>query len=171
MTSHTGPGFELLIQNLQNVGFFKFFLPWALILAVTYGILRKIELFDDEAVDATVSIVFSFLALFGVYSIIPLSFFAQTFGILTIILVFILSLVIALGAGGVDVTEMDDEHRWKLVTGFGFVVLSIALWAFRDVLGITALFNQLFAPPNLAIFLMVAAFFVVLFLLFYHSGD
>ncbi|MDY6789025.1 MAG: hypothetical protein SVV03_03605, partial [Candidatus Nanohaloarchaea archaeon] len=61
--------FQNLIQNLQNVGFFQYFLPFVLVMAVFYGLLRKFELFEDKAVDATVALVAAFLSLFGLAAV------------------------------------------------------------------------------------------------------
>jgi preprotein translocase subunit YajC len=57
--------FELVILKLQELGFFTFLLPFILVAAILYGLLRKSQIFGpperNVAINAVVAIVASFL--------------------------------------------------------------------------------------------------------------
>lgn len=57
--------FELVILRLRDLGFFTFLLPFILVAAVLYGLLRKSQIFGppekNVAVNAVVAIVVSFM--------------------------------------------------------------------------------------------------------------
>ena len=56
-------GFETMVQNLQNVGFFSYLLPWLLTLAIIYGLLEHYELPRSKSARAVIAITFSFFVL------------------------------------------------------------------------------------------------------------
>ena len=57
--------FELVILKLTDLGFFTFLLPFILVAAILYGLLRKSQIFGppekNVAINATVAIVASFM--------------------------------------------------------------------------------------------------------------
>jgi hypothetical protein len=57
--------FELVILRLKDLGFFTFLLPFILVAAILYGLLRKSQIFGpperNVAVNAVVAIVASFM--------------------------------------------------------------------------------------------------------------
>ncbi|MCJ7450587.1 MAG: hypothetical protein MUP58_02495 [Candidatus Nanohaloarchaeota archaeon QJJ-9] len=121
--------FETLIQNLQSIGFFDYFLPYIFMLAVTYGVLSKIEVFDDNQVDATVSIVVSFMTILGIYQFVGATFFPKFFGMLAIFVVIILGLAILAGMFGVDISEVTNNSATskKATLGVAAAILAVAL--------------------------------------------
>jgi len=59
--------FLQVIQKLQSIGAFNFLFPFLLIMAITYGLLRKSQIFGDpntnQAVNGVVSLVIGFMVL------------------------------------------------------------------------------------------------------------
>lgn len=59
--------FEVVILKLQNMGFFTFLLPFVIVSAVLYGLLRKSQIFGppekNVAVNAVVSISAAFMVM------------------------------------------------------------------------------------------------------------
>src|SRR3989338_8465001 len=54
--------FSYAIETLASFGFYDFFLPWVLLLAVTYGVLQKKQYISDQvAVNGTIAVAVSFL--------------------------------------------------------------------------------------------------------------
>lgn len=120
-------GFELLLQNLDAAGVFDLFLPWLLILAVSYGILKKTEaLGDEDSVIAIASVAISFLGVAGIFSVVPAEFFAQFFALISVLLVVVLGIVIVLGLFGVDISDLGESNWFRVgtvLTVIGIVVV------------------------------------------------
>lgn len=120
-------GFELLLQNLDKAGAFDLFLPWLLLLAVSYGILKKTEALGDEnSVIAIASVAISFLGVGGIMSVVPAEFFTQFFALISVLLVVVLGIVIILGLAGIDIADL-GETKWfnigAVLTVIGIVVV------------------------------------------------
>lgn len=128
--------FQDLIYNLETVGFFQYFLPFVLVIAVFYGLLRKFEIFEDQAVDATVSIVAAFLAMFGLAAVVPASTFSQFFGVLVVIIMVLLGYDILLGMIGIDISDITnpeegaDSRRIAWASGIGVVLVVVVVTVF-----------------------------------------
>lgn len=117
--------FETLIQNLQEIYFFSYFMPFILVLAVTYGIIDKINLFEDNTVDATVSIVVAFMSLLGIYLLDISGVMIYFWGALSVGLVTVLGFVILAGMFGVDITQTEFEKKWIGISGA--IIIAVVL--------------------------------------------
>lgn len=121
-------GFGELLMNLFDpaVGF-QFFLAFIFVLAVVYGVLRKIELFEDNTVDATVATVAAFFSVFGVYSWLGAQFFIEFFGLVAIAAFVILGVVVILGMMGVDMVEVmnidEESQKFALWSSVAIVIM------------------------------------------------
>lgn len=123
------PGFELLFQNLEQIGFFEFVLPLVLFMAIFYGALRKTEVIgDDEAVQGAAALALAFMTTFGIYTFIPFSFFPQFFGALSVLIVLILGMMILAGMAGYDVTAADvsdaKAQRYAIIGTILIVIIT-----------------------------------------------
>jgi len=131
--------FETLIANLQDIYFFSYFMPFVFVLAVTYGIISKLELFEDDAVDATVAIVVAFLSMLGIYTMNLAGSMVYFFGALSVSLVAILGFVIVLGMFGVDVTDLSYKKTWvgiSLSIVIAILIIMVNNYIESDVLGV-----------------------------------
>ncbi|MFB6200120.1 MAG: hypothetical protein ABEJ83_04525 [Candidatus Nanohaloarchaea archaeon] len=119
------PGFQLLFENLQKIGFFEFALPFMLFLAVFYGVLRKTEVIgEDEAVQGVAAISLALLTTFGIYVFIPATFLPQFFGALSVLVVLIIGLMVLAGLAGYDVSEgVEGGTQTYAIAGMIFIVL------------------------------------------------
>lgn len=130
-------GFELLVNNLQKVGFFEFLLPLVLFLAVYFGLLQKSEvLSEDESVNAVAALALGFFTLVGVYSFVPFGFFTQFFGVLAVLLLYVLAGVMLLGMLGYDFSGGKSLADEPYAAG-GLVLIAVILgpFAMEEFLG------------------------------------
>jgi len=126
--AETQPGFRLLIENLQQVDAFQVFLPILLFLAIYYGLLKKTEAVgDDDAVIGVASIALSFITVFGVLTFVPENFFPQFFGLVSIVLIAILSTVLAIGLVGFEFGP--EGNRWAQLAALGVGVMVVVVAA------------------------------------------
>lgn len=53
--------FQVIAEKFGELGFYNFFLPWLITLAVIWGLLKKSKLFDSPSVSAVISLSVSTL--------------------------------------------------------------------------------------------------------------
>ena len=156
-----GFSFTNLMQNLDQWGFFTYFLPFLLIFAVTYGILSKIKVFqENNAVNAIIAVAIGLLALQLDF---VSTFFMEIFPKFAMGLAIILVLVILLGFF-FNGTEVD---KWKEYSWIGWVVgIAVILWALStwrwgaDNYGIGSWFETNFWAILIGILIGVAIYFI-----------
>lgn len=148
-------GFELLLENLQNIGFFNFFLPLLLFLAVYYGLLDKTEaVSDQDAVNGVIALSLAFLTMLGIYSFVPFSIFPQFLGALAILLVVLLGVVMVLGMFGVDFSEgAEIGGNIYLLGGLFLVALLMGPVILDRAFGIS--FGEIYWDSLMTILMMV----------------
>ncbi|MBI4175971.1 MAG: hypothetical protein HY518_02105 [Candidatus Aenigmarchaeota archaeon] len=132
----TGP-FSLVVGNLGRMGFFSFLLPFLLMMAIVYGVLRfslKDQL--EKSASGLIAIVMSFFVLnySGAAGIALARFLTAVFGAGLVILVGILVVIIFLGLMGVKVNDIFNikerpQSTWAIVLLFGFIGLLLFLGA------------------------------------------
>lgn len=123
--------FSELINNLWEIGF-PTLLTFIFFLAVVFGLLRRSDLFEDQTVDATVSVVVAFMITGGMIQFLggP-SGFSWFFALLSIAVVVLLGFVLILGMLGVDVTEVMNENegrRRNVAILAGLILILILLY-------------------------------------------
>ncbi len=153
--------FETLIQNLQNIYFFSYFMPFLFVLAATYGIISKIELFEDDVVDASVSLAVGFMAMLGIYILNLGDVMVYFFGAISVGLVTILGFVLLAGMFGVDITDVEMSKKWIGIAGA--IVLGILLIMVNEFLEID-ITRYLFSEMSLTL-LMIGGIIGFVFLL------
>ncbi len=131
------PGFELLFQNLQSIGFFEFGLPILFFMAVYYGLLMKTgTISDEESVNGTAAIALAFLTTLGIYTFIPFSIFPQFFAALAVLVVLVLGGMMLMGMLGVEVGgEMDERAQRLMVIGVValLIIVGVPLFGSMDI--------------------------------------
>lgn len=164
MTKIAEPSISLLIENLQELKF-ELFLTWALILAITYGILKKTDVLgSDDSVIAVTSITVAFLGVFGIYSFLPVSFFSRFFGLLAIIFVLLLGTLIVLSLAGIDISGgWEGTTRNIIILAIVGIIITIGYMGFAGgqiSLGQEALTN-LVSMIIVLIFMGGAVWFII----------
>ncbi len=137
--------FEIMVSNLNQLGFFGFLLPWIFIFVVVYGILYKTKVLgDDLRVNAVLSIVIGFFVVgFGGPPLA--SFFINIFGIAAAVIAGILVLLLFIGMAGIPLDQI-SKNRGALV-----FLIAIAVIIFFVAAGATVQVNQ----TTIAIVLMI----------------
>ncbi len=132
--------FEQIIQTMAEMQIFRFFFPWLLVLAVSYGVLEKYHFIsEDEFVNGSISLAIAFMAGGGAYMFIPAGLLtnvvaAATFGIFAVI-----GLMIVLGVAGYDLENLQDNDRsLPLILGAGIFVVALL-----------AIISNFFGIPNI----------------------
>jgi hypothetical protein len=113
--------FGTMISNLNQMGFYDFVLPWLLIFAVVYAILKKSKVLDNEQADGIVSVVVAFFATAFTGSSIG-TFFTNLFGGGAIFLAAILIFLIFVGLFGFDMKTITDQKEMLIIPA-GIVIL------------------------------------------------
>lgn len=119
--------FETIIQTMVEMQVFRFFFPWLLVLAVSYGVLEKYKFIsEEEFVNGSIALAIAFMAGGGAYLFIPAGLLtnvvaAATFGIFAVI-----GLMIVLGVAGYDLENLQDNDRsLPLILGAGIFVVAL----------------------------------------------
>ena len=120
--------FEVLVANLNSLGFFGFLLPWVFIFVVSYGLLSKTNVLgEDLRINAVLSIVLAFFVTgFGGPALA--NFFTTIFGVAAAVLAGILVLVLFMGMAGIGIEEI-AKRRSVQVTLVGIAVIVFAVAA------------------------------------------
>lgn len=121
--------FELLVRNLDQLGFFGFLLPWVFTFAIFYGLLLKSKVLgEDHKIIGVVSLVSAFFVI-GFGGVALGTFLKTLFGATAMVLAGILITLLFVGMAGYDVSKL-TESKYMLVAGIG-----IGLIVFFSILG------------------------------------
>ncbi|MBW6462458.1 MAG: hypothetical protein K0B07_05435 [DPANN group archaeon] len=166
-------GMEVLIGNMNTIGFYDFFLPFILFVAIIFGLLQKNKVFgetDTKGIDGVVAMSVSFFVIN--YTAIGL-YFSTLFAIGATIIGAILVGVIILGMVGIDIGGLLDEEnnkkmRLPIVAATGVVVIILFLFA-------SGLYEKLsdFIPPigeDTIVTIVAVLFFIVVFMMITGTG-
>lgn len=120
-------GFEILIGNLRQIGFYDFLLPFILFMAIIYGLLKKYEPVGDEtSVNATIAVAASFFII----NYTPLGlFFTQSFGMASMIIAGLLVLILFAGMVGINIADVFEGNKTVSVIALLLIAVVIFLGA------------------------------------------
>ena len=162
--------FEILLGNLNNLGFFQFILPFLLILAIIYGILASVlkDIFPQKA-SALISIVVAFFVMnySGWVGVAIANFFTALFGYGMIILAGILIFFIFLGLAGIkpgDIFKFEGGKGGIGAWAFALFIIFIGFLIFIGAGGLT-LINIPTTGINLNQDFLIIVFFVIMLVL------
>ncbi|MFQ3307845.1 MAG: hypothetical protein ACI977_000056 [Candidatus Nanohaloarchaea archaeon] len=119
--------FESIIQSMVEMQVFRFFFPWLLVLAVSYGVLEKYHFIsEDEFVNGSISLAIAFMAGGGAYLFIPAGLLTNVVAATTFAIFAVIGLMIVLGVAGYDLEKLQENDRsMPLLLGAG--IFSVAL--------------------------------------------
>ncbi len=122
-------GFSLLIQNMQNLGFFQFLFPFLLALAIIYGLLRwALPKQVPKSAAGVISLIFAFFVmLYSSWNSMIVQFFTNIAGTWLIVASGILFVVVLLAMTGFNVTDLmkNEKSKWVTVLVVIFIVAMI----------------------------------------------
>jgi hypothetical protein len=138
--------FELLVQNLNALGFFGFLLPWIFMFAVSFGLLVKSKVLgDDKRISAVVSLVLAFFIV-GFGGPFLANFFVSAIGMAAVVLVGILVIILFINMAGIPVEDLaKNKAVLAALVGIGIIIFVVALGAWSTVAN----------PTTIAIVLMI----------------
>lgn len=109
-----------LLSYWEQIGFFSYVLPFLLIFALVFGILTKVKVFDNRAINGIIAFVVGVLAL--QFNFVPI-FFSEIFPKIGIGLSLILALIIL---AGLFLDPNNKAQNWILL-GIGTVIFIVVL--------------------------------------------
>ncbi|MEM4325747.1 MAG: hypothetical protein QXU40_00390 [Candidatus Pacearchaeota archaeon] len=113
-------GVGAILSTWEQVGVFSYLIPFLLIFSLVFGILTKIKVFDNRAVNGIISFSVGLLAL--QFNFVPL-FFSKIFPKVGVGLAIILALIILVGL----FFDPNNKFTNYLLLIIGFVILAIVL--------------------------------------------
>lgn len=154
--------FTPLVGNLNQLGFYKFVLPWLFTLAIVYGVLLKVKLFDEK--QKSLNGVVALVAAFFVVNYTPAgfaldSFFTQVFGVGILILTGIFVVLLLMGLVGL---KGEDIFKAENIKGGGLAIIALIafiIFLFFAIGGIQISPDQL-SIIAVMIFLVVALAYI-----------
>jgi len=132
--------FEILVYNLNTMGFFGFILPWVFIFCIAFGLLAKTKVLGDDArIAAVVSIILGFFVV-GYGGPGLANFFVNIFGIAAAVLAGILVLVLFMGMAGIPIDQLaKNKAVLAVLIGIAVLVFAVAAGAFTTMVNPTTI--------------------------------
>lgn len=97
--------FEIIVQTMSEMGF-RLFLPWLLVLSVTYGLLEKYQVVSEETqVNGSIALAMAFLAIIGVNNYAPAGIFTNFAAAITFGLFGLLGFMVLVAMAGYDIEK------------------------------------------------------------------
>ena len=97
--------FEIIVQTMTEMGF-RLFLPWLLVLSVTYGLLEKYQVVSEETqVNGSIALAMAFLAIIGVNNYAPAGIFTNFAAAITFGLFGLLGFMVLVAMAGYDIEK------------------------------------------------------------------
>ena len=149
--------FEILVANLNALGFFGFLLPWLFIFAVVFALLLKTKvLTDDTKIIGVLSLVISFFVI-GYGGPAMAMFFVNLFGMATLIIAGILVVILFVAMTGADIGKLANNNAViAVVVGIGIVLFVTVAGALGSVQVSDSVIGIIF----IIIVMAIAIFFV-----------
>ncbi|MFB6241968.1 MAG: hypothetical protein ABEJ36_04150 [Candidatus Nanosalina sp.] len=119
--------FNLIVQTMVEMGF-RLFLPWLLVLSVTYGLLEKYNLFSDETqVNGSIALAMAFLTIIGVNQYAPAGIFTNFAAAISFGLFGLLGLMVLIAVTGYDLENYAEKGSPRLFAIAIFVVSFVTI--------------------------------------------
>ncbi|MCD6381810.1 MAG: hypothetical protein J7L43_02430 [Candidatus Aenigmarchaeota archaeon] len=112
--------FAPIVQNLDQLGFYGFVLPWLLVFAIVYAILKKAGI--DDRINGVISIAIAFFIT--AYSGIG-TFFVNLLGPAAILLGIILVVVLFFELVGFKIFTNEPKNRYQAALAIGLIVIAV----------------------------------------------
>jgi hypothetical protein len=156
--------FENVIQTMAGMEVFQLFFPWLFVLAVTYGLLQKNEVFsDDSSVNGVIALSMAFLTVGGAAMFVPAGMFTHFAAALGFGLFAIIGLLILFAAAGVDLGE--ELGKKTSLPAIGALVITVVAFIavigqylnIESILGGVSgnIFDQVVMPVLILVFLII----------------
>ncbi len=151
-----------VVRLLAEMDIIQLFFPWLLILAVTYGVLEKYNVFSEDAqVNGVIALAVAFVSIGGVLLYLPAGILTNFAAALTFSVFGLLGLMILLAVAGYDVGEAMGEGDLPVGAAIVLALLSF-LGAFFFTVdlgnllgGVQNTFDEVVMPILVLVFLLL----------------
>ncbi|MBW6452059.1 MAG: hypothetical protein K0B02_05020 [DPANN group archaeon] len=117
-------GLDILIGNLRYIGFYDFFLPFVLFIAILYALLDKSDLSDEPSVNGIIAISISFFII----NYTPLGmFFSSLFGLSSIVIGGMLVFVLFGAFFGIKIDDVFGDNKGAIAIGILLLTIVVFL--------------------------------------------
>ncbi len=152
--------FDVIVQVMTEMGF-RLFLPWLLVLAVTYGLLEKYQVISDETqVNGSIALAMAFLTILGVNQYAPAGIFTNFAAAVSFGLFGLLGFMVLVAITGYDLENYASggTPRYFAVTIFvvSFVAVVVSYVDIGTIVGQGAnAFQDVILPILILIFFIL----------------
>ena len=126
-----------VVGQLNQVGFYSFALPFLLVFALVYGLLGKVNLFENNDSRKINSIIALCIAFFVVnytpFATTLQDFFTNLFGSMSLVISGMLVFVLFLGVFGIKPIDTNSDSKMKYIAIF--IILLITYGIFTGSVG------------------------------------
>ncbi len=126
-----------VVGQLNQVGFYSFALPFLLVFALVYGLLGKVNLFENNDSKKINSIIALCIAFFVVnytpFATTLQDFFTNLFGSMSLVISGMLVFVLFLGVFGIKPIDTNSDSKMKYIAIF--IILLITYGIFTGSVG------------------------------------
>jgi cytochrome c oxidase subunit IV len=153
--------FDIIVQTMMEMGF-RLFLPWLLVLSVTYGLLEKYQVVSDETqVNGSIALAMAFLTILGVNQYAPAGIFTNFAAAVSFGLFGLLGFMVLIAVTGYDLENYTDggTPRWFAVTIFVVSFITVVV-SYVDVGQMVAEGSAVFSDVILPILVLI--FFILI---------
>ncbi len=152
---------EIMLGNMNRLGFFEFLMPWILFLAIIFAVLKKSEVFGEEiSVNAVIAAVVSFFIInYTPVGMTLGTFFTTLFGLAAVIIAGLLVGILFIGMAGIKPEELlGKANKTAIAVLLGF----LALIAFISVGGMS--FFNIDSDLVITLFMLLLMLFAIMFI-------
>ncbi len=152
--------FEIIVETMVEMGF-RLFLPWLLVLSVSYGLLEKYEVVSGETqVNGSIALAMAFLSIIGINQFAPAGIFTNFAAAITFGLFGLLGFMVLVAMAGYDINEYAEggTPRYFAVTIFvvSFVTVVVTYIDIDNLIGETqSVFNDVIMPILILVFFLL----------------
>ena len=120
--------FSEMVTFLESMDIFSLFFPWLLVLALTFGILKKYEYFEDDSVTGAVAVSVAFITVGGL-SLLPEALLVNIGAVVALSAFIVVGFLIIMGVAGVESEGLgEDSTPLKIGLAVLGVGLAAVLW-------------------------------------------
>lgn len=153
--------FEIIVQTMTEMGF-RLFLPWLLVLSVSYGLLEKYEVVSGETqVNGSIALAMAFLTIIGVNQYAPAGIFTNFAAAITFGLFGLLGLMVLVAMAGYDINKYADGGTPRYFAVAIFVVSFVTVVVtYIDISNLISESQNVF--ENIILPILILIFFLLL---------
>ncbi len=157
-------GFQEAIEPLRKIGFFDYYLPFILMFAIFYGLLKKSKIFGEDKSAEKINLIISLSASFYVTIFTPVgislaTFFANFFGgaliIFLTLLIFGGIIWMSFRISGKEKVELKEIKNLNVITALIGSAILIFIFSWAGGLSIFGVKGAQLAIDEVSVFIFI----------------